>query len=178
MGIKTYYGYNLPYKKDLKGSVILPDGRKGPAYIVFGNFKRVMIWNRSDNYALAIVSLADYIKNPKKKWAPIYADEQYVMNSDEIKQIQQFYNKFVRNKIKEDGKLGSDTRKAVKFLQHKAKLPEDGYPDYQLLNKIKNYNPKIGFGVPVPEEKKPLKTKAKKPATKTVASALKKTKHK
>ena len=102
----------------------------------------------------------------------------YVMNSDEIKQIQQFYNKFVRNKIKEDGKLGSDTRKAVKFLQHKAKLPEDGYPDYQLLNKIKNYNPKIGFGVPVPAEKKPLKTKAKKPATKTVASALKKTKHK
>ena len=137
-----------------------------------------MIWNRSDNYALAIVSLADYIKSPKKKWTPVHAAEQYVMNSDEIKIIQRFYNKFVRNKIKEDGKLGSDTRKAVKFLQHKAKLPEDGYPDYQLLNKIKNYNPKIGFGVPVPEEKKPLKAKTQKPALKTAAAAAKKTKHK
>ncbi len=177
LGVKTYYGYNLPYKADLKGSIILPDGRKGPAYIVFGNFKRVMIWNRSDNYALAIVSLADYIKNPKKKWAPIYADEQYVMNSDEIKLIQQFYNKFVRNKIKEDGKLGSDTRKAVKFLQHKAKLPEDGYPDYQLLTKIKNYNAKVGFGVPLPNEKKPLKT-AKKSKTAVKTTAVKKAKHK
>ena len=136
-----------------------------------------MIWNRSDNYALAIVSLADYIKNPKKKWAPIYADEQYVMNSDEIKLIQQFYNKFVRNKIKEDGKLGSDTRKAVKFLQHKAKLPEDGYPDYQLLTKIKNYNAKVGFGVPLPNEKKPLKT-AKKSKTAVKTTAVKKAKHK
>lgn len=159
MGVKTYYGYTLPYDNELKGSIILPDGRKGPAYIVFGNFKRVMIWNRSDNYALAIVMLSDYIKNSQKKWAPIYAETQYVMNSDEIKQIQQFYNRFSRKKIKEDGKLGLETRKAVKFLQHKAKLPEDGYPDYLLLNKIRNYNPKIGFSVPIPENKKLLNKK-------------------
>ena len=77
-----------------------------------------------------------------------------------------------------DGKLGSDTRKAVKFLQHKAKLPEDGYPDYQLLNKIKNYNPKIGFGVPVPEAKKSYKSKIGKSDAKTAVTAVKKTKHK
>lgn len=172
VGVKTYYGYTLPFDNDLKGSIILPDGRKGPAYIVFGNFKRVMIWNRSDNYALAIVSLADYVKNTKKKWAPIYAETQYVMNSDEIKLIQQFYNKMSRDKVKDDGKFGSETRKAVKFLQHKAKLPEDGYPDYQLLNKIKNYDPKIGFSVPLPEAKKKLK-----PASNKI-TASKKIKHK
>ncbi|MDO4162209.1 MAG: lytic murein transglycosylase [Pseudomonadota bacterium] len=177
LGVKTYYGYNLPYDNDLKGSVILPDGRKGPAFIVFGNFKRIMIWNRSDNYALAIVTLADYIRTPKKKWGPLCANEQYVMNSDEIKTIQKFYNRFVRNKIKEDGKLGSETRKAVKFLQHKAKLPEDGYPDYRLLSKIKNYNPKMGFAVPVPEAKKvhkAAKTKIKSQVKNTKSGQPKK----
>lgn len=161
LGIKMYDGKPLPYADELKGSIILPDGRKGPAYIVFGNFKRVMIWNKSDNYAIAVVTLADYVAQPKKKWQPLKAHAQYMLSSDEILKIQSFYNKIARKKITEDGKLGPDTRKAVKFLQKKAGLPEDGYPDYRLLNKINNYNPKLGFVVPVPEAKTIKKAKHK-----------------
>ena len=151
LGILTYAGNKLPYNNELKGSVILPDGRKGPAYIVFGNFKRVMIWNRSDNYAIAVVTLADYIADKNRKWTPLEASEQYVMNNEEIKLIQEFYNKTVKGtKLKADGKLGPKTREAVRVLQHRAKLPEDGYPDYQLLSKIKNYDHKAGFTVPLP----------------------------
>jgi len=157
LGIKTFYGYDLPLDENAKASIILPDGRKGPAYIVLGNFKRIMIWNKSDNYALAIVTLADYIENPKKKWTPLTAQSQYVMNNKEIVKIQKFYNRFAKTKLKEDGKLGPRTREAVKFLQHKAKLPEDGYPDYRLLNKINNYNPQLGFAVPA----QPAKNKKK-----------------
>ena len=153
LGIKTYAGNNLPFDDNLKGSVILPDGRKGPVYLVFGNFKRVMIWNRSDNYAIAVVTLADYIADDDKKWSPLAAGQQYVLNSDEILAIQKFYNRLSRKKIKEDGKLGQQTREAVKVLQHKARLPEDGYPDYRLVNLIKNYDPKIGFHVPTPSKK-------------------------
>lgn len=32
-------------------------------------------------------------------------------------------------------------------------MPQDGYLDYQLLQKINRYNPNIGFAVPVPERK-------------------------
>ena len=156
LGVLTYAGQKLPFDEDLKGSVILPDGRKGPAYLVFGNFKRVMIWNRSDNYAIAVVTLADYIVNTDKKWTPLEAAQQYTLNSDEIKKIQQFYNKLASKKIKEDGRLGPITRESVKFLQHKARLPEDGYPDYRLLNKIATYDAKNGFKVPAPQ-KKPVK---------------------
>lgn len=152
-GIKTFYGYELPFSNDLKASVILPDGRKGPAFVVLSNFKRVMIWNRSDNYAIAVVTLADYIAHPDRKWTPMTAHEQYTMNSDEIKLIQEFYHKQYRKSIKVDGKLGPETRKAVKELQKKAKLPEDGYPDYRLLNKIKNYSHKTGFSAPIPAKK-------------------------
>ena len=153
LGVKTYAGNVLPYADDMKGSIILPDGRKGPAYLVFGNFKRVMIWNRSDNYAIAVVTLADYIGDENKKWVPLEAQQQYTLNSDEILLIQKFYNQMSAKKIKEDGRLGPQTRECIKFLQKKARLPEDGYPDYRLLNKIKNYSAKHGFKVPVPERK-------------------------
>ncbi len=153
LGVTTYTGSKLPYDDDMKAAIILPDGRKGPAYMVFSNFNRVMIWNRSDNYAIAVVTLADYIADDNKKWKPLTAEQQYTMNSDEILQIQKFYNKIASKKIKEDGRLGPQTRECVKFLQHKARLPEDGYPDYRLLNKIQNYNTGHGFKVPVPTKK-------------------------
>ena len=57
------------------------------------------------------------------------------------------------SKLDEDGQLGTNTKKAIKQVQKKAKLPQDGYPDYQLLNKINNYNKNIGFAIPVPERK-------------------------
>lgn len=153
VGVLTYGGKELPYNEDLKGSIILPDGRKGPAYLVFGNFKRVMIWNRSDNYAIAVVTLADYIADATKKWTPLEATEQYGLNSDDIRLVQQFYNRLSNKKIKEDGKLGPITRESVKFLQHKARLPEDGYPDYRLLAKIKAYDAKVGFKIPAPTKR-------------------------
>ena len=145
LGVKSYDGSDLNLDDEMKGSVILPDGRKGPAYIVFGNFKRIMIWNRSDNYALAVAILADYIKHENKKVLPMEASSQYVMNSDEILKIQKFHNRLFSPKLKEDGKLGPKTREGIKKIQKKARLPEDGYPDYQLLNKIDNY--KNGFRV-------------------------------
>ncbi|MBR6355927.1 MAG: lytic murein transglycosylase [Alphaproteobacteria bacterium] len=152
LGVLTYAGNKLPFDDDLKGSIMVPDGRKGPAYLVFGNFKRVMIWNRSDNYAIAVVTLADYIVNDKK-WTPLEANEQYALNSDDIRAVQKFYNRLSSKKIKEDGKLGPITRESVKFLQHKAHLPEDGYPDYALLQKIATYDAKKGFKMPVPSKK-------------------------
>lgn len=153
LGVKSFDGSDLNFADEMKASIIMPDGRKGPSYIVFGNFKRIMIWNRSDNYALAVAILADYIKNQDKRYLPLSAGSFYVMNSDEIKQIQQFYNHNRKNKIKEDGKLGPQTRDAVKQLQKKMYLPQDGYPDYQLLSRI-NKNSKGGaYHIPVPSKR-------------------------
>ena len=157
-GVKTYAGKELPFADDLKAAIMLPDGYKGPAYLVTSNFNRVMIWNHSDTYALAVVLLADYAADENKKWVPLKATQQYTMNNEEILQIQKFYNRYYKKNIKEDGKLGSQTRAAVKALQKSAKLPQDGYPDYRLLQKIQNYSGKVGFATAVPV-KKPQKRK-------------------
>ena len=54
--------------------------------------------------------------------------------------------------------LGQKTKEEIKKIQDMAKLPADGYPDYRLLQKINNYNPEIGFAVPVPDRKRNRKT--------------------
>ena len=111
-----------------------------------------MQWNRSENYALAVGILADYIASGKN-WKPIVANPATRLKTDDVMTIQSFINKLGWGKLEEDGQLGSQTKEAVKKVQKAAMLPADGYPDYQLLQKIKNYNPEIGFSIPVPERK-------------------------
>ena len=153
IGVLTADGKKLPYPDNLKASIIIPDGHKGSAYIVFGNFKRIMIWNRSENYALAISILADYIGNDEK-YESVEANQQYVLTDKEVRKVQAFANKILKTGLKEDGILGTQTKEAVKRLQAKAHLHQDGYPDYRLLNKINNYDSEIGFAVPVQPRKK------------------------
>ena len=116
-----------------------------------------MIWNRSENYALAVSILADYITS-KDKYKPISGKGQYAVTSDDVLKIQKFINKTMHLHLKEDGKFGPKTKEAIKKLQKKARMHEDGYPDYTLIKKIDRYDPKLGFHVPVQPKKKPAGT--------------------
>ena len=148
LGVRTIDGKKIEYNPELKASIIIPDGRKANVYMVFGNFKRIMIWNRSENYALAVATLADYTKE-NVKYKKIEAENRYAITNQDVKKVQAFANKILRTNLKEDGILGPKTKDAVKKLQQKAKLHQDGYPDYRLLLKIDRYNDKDGFAVPV-----------------------------
>lgn len=152
IGVVDVDGKKLPFADDLKGSIIVPDGHKGVAFIVFDNFRRIMIWNRSENYALVIGLLADYTANDHL-YRPIEAGQQYPLTNKEVRKVQIFANKILKTNLQEDGILGQKTKEVVKQLQIKAHLPPDGYPDYRLLNKIDSYNPHMGFAVPVQPQK-------------------------
>ena len=60
MGVKRAGNAALPNVDDL-ASIILPAGWRGPAFILYPNFKAVMNWNRSTLYALAVGILARQI---------------------------------------------------------------------------------------------------------------------
>lgn len=152
LGVRTLNNQKLPLLKKWNASILLPDGRKGRAYLVLDNFWLIMKWNRSENYALSIGLLADYIRTGKK-WQPVQKTPATRLKTDDITKIQAFINRIIGSNLEEDGKLGHQTREEIKKVQTMAKLPADGYPDYNLLNKINNYNPEIGFAVPVPNRK-------------------------
>lgn len=152
IGVKTKNNKKLELSDDEIVSIILPEGRKGVAYLIRENFRKIMNWNRSENYALAIGMLADYIETDAK-WKPVEMNPAVRVKTDDVLKIQSFINKLGWFKLDEDGMLGTKTRNAIKKVQKKANMPQDGYPDYQLLQKINRYNPTIDFAVPVPERK-------------------------
>ena len=136
LGVKGIDGKALDLPNDAAAGIILPDGRHGRAYITLSNFRRIMIWNRSINYALAIVKLAEYAKN-NKTFSPLTEKVKHKITSDDILKVQHYANRTIKAGLKEDGRFGPKTEEAVRKLQQKWGLPQDGVPDYILLNKIK-----------------------------------------
>lgn len=153
LGIIGADGKALNLPDSAAAGIILPDGRHGRAYITLSNFRRIMIWNRSTNYALAIVKLADYTKNARK-FSPLVEKVKHKLTDEDIVKVQHFANRVIKAGLKEDGRLGPKTSAAVKKLQRKWGLPQDGTPDYILLSKIKHYKSSSDF-MPPPQPKKP-----------------------
>ncbi len=68
MGVKTATNQPLPQASH-KASLLMPDGEGGRAFLVYDNFRVIMKWNRSINYALAIGELSDKIMVQKSTLA-------------------------------------------------------------------------------------------------------------
>lgn len=59
LGVRRLNGQALPARGDLRPSLILPDGQSGPAFLVYENFRVLLIWNRSDAFAVAVGTLGE-----------------------------------------------------------------------------------------------------------------------
>lgn len=59
-GLRSADGKPLP-KAALDAWLVQPDGPKGRAFLVYGNYKTIMNWNRSTYFATAVGILADHI---------------------------------------------------------------------------------------------------------------------
>ena len=60
LGLRRANGSDLP-QADISGSVVLPGGEGGPAYLVYNNYRTIMRWNRSFYFATSVGLLADGI---------------------------------------------------------------------------------------------------------------------
>lgn len=132
---------------DEEAYILVPEGRRGNAYMVFKNFDVITRWNHSLNYALSVGILADYIAS-EDAWKKVESGA-LQPTRDEIKKLQNLYNRTFNKKIAEDGRVGLQTREAIKELQKKYKLPTDGYPDWRLMKRVNSEREYKNF-VPVP----------------------------
>ena len=60
LGLRRANGADLP-QASMSGSVVLPGGEEGPAYLVYDNYRTIMRWNRSFYFATSVGLLADRI---------------------------------------------------------------------------------------------------------------------
>jgi membrane-bound lytic murein transglycosylase B len=60
LGVRQADGDPLP-SRDVEASLVLPDGRTGPAFLVYANYAAIMAYNCAHLYAVTVGTLADRI---------------------------------------------------------------------------------------------------------------------
>ena len=131
LGVRKINGDDLP-RMNMKGSLVLPAGHTGPAFLVYNNYRTILQWNRSDLYAIAVGHLADRLegKGPFETARPVSEQQ---LSRNQVEKIQELLSAQGFDPGPIDGVIGSQTRQAIKEFQRTAKLPADGHPSPELL---------------------------------------------
>lgn len=129
LGVKAR-GADLP-NSALMASVLLPQGREGPAFLAYPNFAVLFEWNKSFVY----VTTAAYFATRLEGAAPYDAGAPEAgLSLDEMMALQEKLAALGYDVGKIDGILGAATRAAVQKEQARLGLPADAWPTSPLLD--------------------------------------------
>lgn len=131
-GVRRIGGGNLP-DAEFQTSLVVPAGHKGPAFAVYGNFRRIMRWNHSILYALSVGHLADRFVGRPGISVPRPTNDRRISISM-IKEIQAHLNQRGYKAGKPDGVVGKGTRAAIRAFQKTKNVPADGHVTAELLD--------------------------------------------
>jgi lytic murein transglycosylase len=113
-----------------QASVLLPMGRKGPAFLAYPNFRVYFEWNQS----LVYVTTAAYF-GTRLMGAPVYeaGNPDPGLSGEDIARLQEKLAALGHDVGNIDGILGAKTRAAVQAEQIRLGLPADAWPTQDLL---------------------------------------------
>lgn len=135
LGVRTAHNRPLPQAR-MQGSILLPAGAEGPAFLVYRNFRALMRWNTSTFYALSAGHLADRIVGlPPLRAKP--SSESRGLLRGELREIQSRLNALGLNAGEPDGIAGPQTEGAIRRYQTARGRLADGYPDRRLLQALR-----------------------------------------
>ncbi|MBB4347323.1 lytic murein transglycosylase [Aliirhizobium cellulosilyticum] len=118
---------------NLPAALILPQGRKGPAFLTYPNFGIYLQWNQSFIYTTSAAYFATRLTGapPYQKTTP-----EQGLDVEAMKQLQTKLDAHGHDVGKIDGILGSGTRQAVQKEQARLGMPADGWPTQALLQAL------------------------------------------
>lgn len=135
LGVTRIDGSGLP-NEQADASVVLPSGYDGPAFLIYGNYRTILAWNRSLLYAVAVGHLADRLVGGPPLMSPRPAEEVPLSRAD-VQNLQRLLAKKGFYTGGADGVVGPETRKAIKAYQRQVHLPADGFPTFGLLERLR-----------------------------------------
>lgn len=119
------------------GWIIMPSGRRGPAFLVYKNFRAILRYNNAVSYALAVAHLGDriagrrgFVKNWPRTGTPLNEAGRIELQAELAKLG--FYKGTVT------GLVGRLTEQAIIDYRRSRGLRIDSYPSRELLNHIKS----------------------------------------
>jgi membrane-bound lytic murein transglycosylase B len=136
LGLRRADGGALPVVAGMNASLLVPAGHRGPAFLVYDNFRVIMRWNNSSFYALAVGHLADRIGGG----GPLvgaYDRTPEPLRKTEVELMQRLLNQLGYQAGPIDGLVGPGTRGAIRRFQAARGLPADGYANPTLLTLVR-----------------------------------------
>jgi len=131
MGVRASDGSPLP-RADVDAALLVPAGHRGPAFLVYHNFKVIMGWNRSEFYGLVVGHLSDRIAGLGRLSQPPPEDAPRLRRLEVI-ELQKQLNQRGFDAGDADGILGPATRRAISEFQHDQGMVADGFPSRKVL---------------------------------------------
>ncbi|TBN37720.1 lytic murein transglycosylase [Paracoccus subflavus] len=132
-GVRRMGGGTLPGGN---GSIIMPAGASGPAFLILDNFRSILRYNNSDNYALGVAFLGERIAG-RPGIQGSWPRNDRPLSTAERQEIQQRLRAkgFYQGEI--DGLFGSATMESVAAYQRSIGATPDGYPTSILLGQLR-----------------------------------------
>ncbi len=117
----------------LPASLLLPQGRNGPAFLAYPNFNVFFEWNQSFVYVTTAAYFATRLEG-----APVFdaGNPEPSLGEAEMKALQTKLTARGHDVGGIDGILGAKTRVAVQKEQARLGLPADAWPTRDLLNRL------------------------------------------
>ena len=131
MGVEPRGGAAM--RPDLPASILLPQGRGGPAFFAYPNFEMLFEWNKSFVYVTTAAYFATRLEG-----APPYraGNPTPALSGEEMQALQRKLQARGHAVGGVDGILGAMTRDAVQAEQQRLGLPADAWPTRELLNAL------------------------------------------
>ncbi|MEP4050936.1 MAG: lytic murein transglycosylase [Litorimonas sp.] len=119
----------------LEAKLIAPGGAKGPKFLTFKNFDVLKRYNNSTSYVMGISVLADALERKpgiQQDWPR--GDE--LLSFDNKKAMQQKLTDLGFDTKGVDGRIGPNSRRAIRAWQAANGLTADGYMEQRLFRKL------------------------------------------
>lgn len=132
-GVRSMEDAPLPDFAD--GSVLLPAGARGPAFLIGANFRAILRYNNATSYALAVGLLAQRLIGGFSVQAP-WPRDLAALTRVQLRALQTALNQRGFPSGPPDGVMRPATRDGIRRYQRSVGLPADGYPDLDLLARL------------------------------------------
>jgi membrane-bound lytic murein transglycosylase B len=135
LGVRRIDGSPVP---DSTGpaALFLPAGYRGPAFILYDNYRTLLHYNNSDAYALAVGILSDRVLG-RGPVVGSWPRDEVPLDADQRLDLQATLTRAGYDTRGVDGIIGPNSRKALRAYQRDIGVPDDGFPTQHLLMRLK-----------------------------------------